>query len=326
MWASIYSQALTGSNSLGSNYNYVVTIPPITPTKQYIRLALRATTTGNCTIQNMWMGYGQDEQFDGLIEQITVNGLSMFTLNGLTYSDPIDLSNITIDPNKEILLAYELLSGNQYRSNLSAPSTHKLSWKAGTGDADNLNKTGYTTVSGRTAILEAIEEIEDITQEPEPEPEPTDPIDHVDNGYEQVLLGQRHSTGEILQGMPNKHLHIQFRNPVGTGKVGLLYELEITPDADTVVSFRSYPNEIGNAFPVKCNLCFGFGKAKMEGRYAFEDSILGVFHSIHKIKGNQRNIIKLDVPLVALHEGWACVMALHDKGVGGVVNLQWREV
>lgn len=321
-WISGYSQTLNGDSPLGASFNYVAEIPAIPSGAGYVRIGMRGPSSGLSRVQAMFIGHGSGYSFDGDQAAITVGGQPSFTLSsGLTYSDPILADDFGFDTSKPILLAYELLNGDAYRRNNSA-SGCTLYYKAGAGDASATSKSGYTTQSSRTALLESIQFAAEVPIEEDPPQHEEPPL----NSADQVLSGERHSSGEVLAGEAGKHLHIQFRNPSTSGKIGLLYELEITPDADTVLSFRSHVAAIGSAFPIKCNLYFGFGQALMECRYSHESSILGVFHSIHKLKGGQRSIIRLDVPLVALNPGNAVVMALHSPGVGAVANIQWREV
>lgn len=323
MWANHYTQSFDGDSGLGSNYNYVVEIPPIATGGVYIRLGLRGPSSGQSRVQEMWLGHGAGYSFDGNQVQITVGGLTSFTLtNGVTYSDPILSSSFGFDTTKRLNLAYSLLSGDNYRRNLGLPSTYVLNWKSGSGDSGTTMKTGYTNASGRTALLDSVQFVDVLPVEPDPVPPPTE---YKTEDYMQVLNGERHSSGGIVEGEPGKHLHIQFRNPPGTGKIGFLYEIELTPDADTVVELASYNEAIGSTFP-KCNLMFAAGPGSMEARYSQQSSKLGNFHSIHKLKGGERSIINLDVPLVGLTAGRGVVVVFHSQNVGATVNVQWREV
>ena len=56
------------------------------------------------------------------------------------------------------LVAYELLSGDEYRRNNSLTGDFALYWKAGSGNASATSKSGYTTGASRTALVERIEE------------------------------------------------------------------------------------------------------------------------------------------------------------------------
>lgn len=329
-WNTLYSATLNANTAVGgSNFNYVVEIPAIGASDAHVRIALHGPTSGTSRVQSMYLGHGSGYGFDGAQVQVKVGGLSSFSLSsGVTYSDPIPTASFGYDPTKKLLLAYGLLSGDNYRVNTSASSAHSMYWKAGTGDAATTAKTGYTTGASRTAMVGGVQFVDVVPTITEPVPEEECDCEHsqTDNS-QQVLDGQRHSTGDEIVGEEGKHTVIQFVNPAGTGKIGLLYEVEITPAADTIVSLRSYTGLLGAAFPVKCNLMFGAGQASMHGRVSKENSIPGYFHSIHKLRGGQRNIIKLDTPLIGLVSGaTTAVIVLHSKGVGCVGNIQWREI
>jgi hypothetical protein len=320
MWSTLYTQTLNGDSALGANYNYVVELPAVSPGDAYLRIALRAPASGQSRVQEMYIGHGSGYSFDGSHVPVKVNGSASFTLSsGLTYSDPIAVSSFGFDSAKNLLIAYGLLNGDKYRRNTALDPSHVLYYKAGTGDASASAKSGYTISVGNSAIIEAVQFADEIPAEQTP------PAQQEIGDYMQVLNGERHSAGGEVSCAAGKHLHIQFRNPTGTGKTGFLYEVEIAPEADTVMSLRSYNDAIGSVFP-KCNLMFAFGPGSMEARWSNENSILGNFHSIHKLKGGERNVITLDVPLVGLTAGRGVVMALHAPNVGAVANVQWREV
>jgi hypothetical protein len=322
MWSTLYTQTLNGDSALGANYNYVVELPAVSPGDAYLRIALRAPASGQSRVQEMYIGHGSGYSFDGNQVPVTVNGSPSFTLSsGLTYSDPILASSLGFDASKKLICAYGLLSGDAYRRNNSLSANFGLHYKVGSGDAATTSKSGYTSISGWTAIIEAIQFADAVPEAPLPLPLAQSETE----GYVQLLNGERHSSGGEVSGAAGKYLHIQFRNPTGTGKTGFLYEVEIAPEADTVMSLRSYNDAIGSVFP-KCNLMFAFGPGSMEARWSNENSILGNFHSIHKLKGGERNVITLDVPLVGLTAGRGVVMALHAPNVGAVANVQWREV
>jgi hypothetical protein len=323
-WQNFYTVNLNSDFNLGANsFNYVAKIPAINQTDNFIRLALRSPNAGQSRVQNMYIGHGTDYSFDGNQKPVTVGEQSTFTLNGgLTYSDPINVTSINFDSTKDIIIAYGLLNGDVYRGNTSA-SGRTLYWKLGTGDSANTTKTGYTVGSNRTALIENIQLVDVVPDEQE---EPEVIYKKYDNA-EQVINGERHSTGGEIEAQPGKYTHIQFRNPSTSGKIGLLYEVELFPTADTIVSIRAYNGILGVTFPIKCNLMFGAGQGLMEGRYSYQDAVLGNFHSIHKIKANQRNIIHLDVPLVGIVAGVTTVLiAFHSPNVGAVANIQWREL
>lgn len=324
-WQTKYTQVLNTNNPLTLNYNYVIEIPAIDFDDIFIRLALRPSSSGSARVQAMYVGHGSGYSFDGAQVPVTVNGNANFTLSGtLTYSDPIPVASFGFDRTKKLLLSYELLNGDSYRGAVGLATDFKLHYKIGIGEAGATSKSGYTTLSNRTAMLEAVQFVDVVP--PIDEEQNEDEGEYVVNSAKQVLDGERHSTGGEVVGVANMHTHIQFKNPIGSGKIGLLYEVEIFPEADTIVTMRSTRNTYGTAFPVKCNLFFNFGAGSMEGRYANLSAIEGVFHSIHKLKGGQRNTIKLDVPLVACLPDIHALIAFHTKGVGGVVNIQWREI
>lgn len=320
MWTNQYTQTLTGNSLLGANFNYVVEIPAQTG-DVYIRLGLRSPTTGQCRVQSMYIGHGSGYSFDGSQVQVTVGGNGNFTLSGgsLTYSDPILASSFGFDDTKKIYLAYGILNGDYYRRNDSAGTGYALHYKSGPVDAGTTSKSGYTTQSSRTALLEIIQASDAIPTE-----EPIEEETGMGDNTQQVLDGKRHSAGGDIAGQANKHLHLQLYNNV-SGKKALLYELDITPTVDTVVSLRSYTTALANTFP-KCNLFFGAGQGQMDAKYGHEDSVLGNFHSIHKLKGGVRNIIKLDCALVCMNSGTSVVVAFHQAGAGAVANMQWREI
>lgn len=322
MWMSQYTQSLDGDSSLGQNFNYVATLPPVPACDNYMRLALRGPSSGQSRVQSMFVGHGSGYGFDSVPVPVTVNGAASFTLgSGITYSDPILSSSLGFDTSKPLNVAFGLLSGDAYRRNNATGGAHAIHYKTGSGDAGTAAKSGYSTLTGRTSLIEGIQFAAEV---PAPIPEPIPQATHME-GYEQVLNGQRHSAGGIVEGVSGKYLHVQFRNPEGTGKNGFLQEVELCPTADTVMSLRSYNAALGSAFP-KCNLMFAYGQASMEARHSHQDHILGNYHSIHFLKANQRNVIHLDVPLVGLYQGRGVVIVLHEPGVGAVANVQWREI
>jgi hypothetical protein len=319
-WLTKYLINLTTNNPLAANYNYVVEIPPINHTDTHIRLGLRPPTSGSARVQAMCVGHGIGYSFDGSQVPVKVLGNTSFILSGgLVYSDPIPVASFGFDVSKKLNLAYEILSGDNYRNASSLSADYKLNYKTGGGDADTTVKSGYTTITGRTAMLESVQFV-DVVPEEEPEEMPTSNSD-----IKQLLEGERLSSGADAAGLPGQHLHFQFKNPSASGKLGLLYEVEIAPEYDTVMTLRSYAEDLANIMN-KCNLKFGFGQGTMHCRWGHAESILGNFHSIHKLKGGQRNIIKLDVPLVAMNPGLTTLIALHGQGIGAVCNLQWREI
>jgi hypothetical protein len=319
-WQTKYQVTLTTNNPLTSNYNYVVEIPAINYTDTHIRLALRPPTSGSARVQAMYIGHGTGYSFDGSQVPVKVLGNTNFILSGgLVYSDPIPVASFGFDVTKKINIAYEILSGDNYRSVSSLPADYKLHYKTGTGDSVTTTKSGYSTIASRTAMLEAVQFV-DVIPEEEPEDIPSSNSD-----IKQLIEGERLSSGADVPGVTGKHLHFQFKNPSASGKLGLLYEVEICPEYDTVMTLRSYGEDLANIMS-KCNLKFGFGQGTMHCRWGHADSILGNFHSIHKLKGGKRNIIKLDIPLVAMIPGQTTVMALHSEGVGAVGNIQWREI
>lgn len=331
MWNAHYIQTLISNHQLGANFNYVVEIPPIENGDVYVRIGLRAPSTGQCRVQAMYVGHGTGYSFDGNQVPVTVNGQTSFTLTGgqLVYSDPVLASDCGFDTTKPVLLAYSILNGDYYRGNTTLSSDYVLSWKTGTGDAGTTAKSGYTSAAGRTALLEKVEFTDTLEMPPEEPNDPEYPTGETLSGgseipFEQILAGEWHSTGNSrIEGQEGKYLHIQFINPAHSGKLAFYYEMSVTPTDDTEVSFRSHPIALSNQLPRKCNLFFGAGQGVMEGRYSHENSILGIGHSNYEIFKRSNRDVK---PRIILNEGYGCVMVLHKKGAGATVNIHWREI
>lgn len=320
-----YSQSLTADAGVGSNYNYVAVIPAsdILATDEGVKLAIRGPASGSTTISAMWIGHpGPGIDFDGNQEQIKFGGLSSLTVGNATVLS--DWADFVVDPSKDILVAFSLTggSGRARRSKTGLGSGYSLHYKAGSGDAGSTTKTLYTAISGATALIEGIEVL--------PYEEPVTPPASGDlSGMEQVFQGQRVSSGGEFAGESGKYLHLQFRNPSGTGEVGFLYEIDITPEADTVASLWSYNNSIGGAVLPTCNLMFAAGGVSMEMRQVMNEALIGNgYHSNHFLKGGVRTVIEMgDIPLVGLEAGRGVVLRLHTPGVGvKCANFQWREV
>jgi hypothetical protein len=322
MWQTQFTQSLNSDATLASGYNYVVEIPSVPQGDLFMRLALRGPASGQSRVTSMFIGHGGTSPgFDGSQVPVTVNGSPTFTLGAgaLVYSDPILASDFGFDVTKKVILAYGLTGGDKYRRNTAAGSGFVLYYKTGTGDAGNTSKTGYTTSAGATAILEGLQFAEEVPATPPP-------LINESEGFMQVLNGERHSSGGQVDGESGKHLTVQFKNPSNSGKLGLLYEVEICPEVDTIMTLRSVSSTLGVAVFPKCNLRFGAGQGLMEVRYSNEASILGNFHSIHMLKGGVRNVINLDAPLVGIEPGSYVIAVLHSSDVGAVVNFQWREL
>jgi hypothetical protein len=326
-WRSAYSVALSGASVLGQSYNYVARIPAasITDDDVFYRLVLRGPSSGSSHVQALWIGHpaasGDAYDFDGGQIAVTVGGLGSFTVgtNASVTTDPISFIR---DPAKDVLVAYELLNNDRYASNLSLASTFSLNWKAGAGDSDTSNKTGYTTATGRTALVTGIE-VTDSLGGPPPDPDPEEE-DCCVIKESLVRAGEVHSSGTdgvSVAGSPGNHLHFHLMNPSTTGKVAMLYQAIVTADADTLATIRSHNSALANSLP-KCNLMFGAGQGLCGMTWGYSASILGNFHSVIKLRAGVPTKI---IVMAAFNPDKGILLALHSAGVGASCNFEWHE-
>lgn len=333
-WRTAYGpiSLTTDEAPLPSAYNYVFRIPAATVVDWDIeaRLVIRAPSTGSAAYQAMWFGHaaasGDGFDFDSVPVQIKVGDNGAFSVgNGeALITDPFALARI---PGRDLLIAYELPIGSRYRKNLSGPPASVGYWKSGSGDSATVNKTGYGSHSPFSASVERIE----VQGSDAPPPDEEEHNDGGGDGFaaaaNSVRAGEFHSAGGTVAGVAGQYLHFMLKNPNGSGKVVMLYQIMITADADTVVSMRSHGTPLfPNVLP-KCNLMFGSGQSVMEMTWDRSPTILGSFHSTFRLRGGIPARITAPVPLIGmLPTGDGVVLAIETPNVGATCNFEWRQV
>lgn len=317
--------SLPSTDSLGpDDYTYVVWIPAsdIGAGNLFTRLTLMGPATGQSRIQAMWIGYpaGSGLDFDGDQVQLRRSGSTSFTLSGPSLVT-LDPANFALDPTKDLLVAYRMLAGDNYSYSDSVGAGFVQAWKLGTEDPALTTKSGYTTVTNRTALVAAIS-VAPTDAEVE-EPCECDG-DACNLGLDPILAGQVHSSGGEMSASTG-HLHFMLMNPATSGLNGFLHQILITSEIDTVATVRSFETPLATLLP-KCNLMFGSGPGVMDMTAGFNGSLLGNFHSIVKLRGGTSCKLSAPFPLVGLPPGAGVLIALHTANVGAVCNSEWQEV
>jgi len=322
-WRSVYGPTIFDDNSgLGSPYTYVIRVPlgVIGDTDLLSRLVLRGPTSGSARVQAMWIGHAlNDIDFTGDQVQVFVGGQSNFTLtNGITTTDSI---NFQMNGTNDVLIAYELLAGDDYRRDFLAPSGFKQSYKQTTNDAATENKSGYITKVGRIALVESIEVSAESDPPIEEPPSPEGP------GNEMLLLSeakaQKLFTGTAqTSGATGQRQHFQILNPSGSGVGCFCYEITITTPVKTVIELTSYHTELANA-AVICNHAFQAGPALPKAKFSHE--------KFQTVQGNTHELIEIGPysftfrPNIWLDEGRGLAIALHQSNVDAVIACKWLE-
>jgi hypothetical protein len=330
-WRTAYGPTTLGeSNGLGGTYTYVVRIPAaaFSDTDVFTRLKLRGPPTGQSRVQALWIGHpagsGDAYDFDGAQVQGRVGNAVTFTL-AAGQSVNTDAIAFARDPAKDVLVAYELLSGDRY-ANATGLSGFTLFYKLVAGQAGLTDKSGYTTLTGWTALVTGAEvtDEEEVTEPPPPPPPPSEPSS---DAIASVLAGERFASGATVAGQTGSMLHFQLANPAGSGRTGLLYHVILTPETDVIVSLRQHNALLGNAMEQPCNVMFNSGiEATLASRYGQQASPLGGEHARYKLQGGVPYFMTSYAPLIGLPPGTGVVLALHSTGVGATINFEWREI
>lgn len=316
-WTTAYGPAsLDSDGSLGANYTYVVRIPAadVTATDEGLRIGMRGPASGSSRIQSMWVGHpGAGVGFDGTQKRVTFTVQNVVTLgNGLIWSDFVAFE---IDPSKDLLIAYELLSGDNYRRNISMDASFSLSYKAGSGDAGSTSKSGYTTNTGRTALIEKIE----VGPAPEVSVIPTG------GALEMVLAGKCHSAGGRVAGQSGKYLHFQVQNPADSDLPLLVTRVDMALDSASDFTIRSISSPLTGSVLPECNRRYGAGPSPFVASWSLEDTVKGNWHSSHVGQADEIEIVEFadGSPIVVIEPGRQALIVVDQPGVGALCNVYW---
>lgn len=300
----VYQSTLNeNSTQLTQGYTYVVKIPAssISGGGESVKVTLRGPTTGQIRFQNIYIGHGTAPSFDG--NQVQLSGA--VTLGNETKSFTVPF---TLDETKDLLIAYEILSGDYYRRNWSL-SNHTLYWKVAS-ESGQTTKTGYSSANNATASVEKIEVCDEGCEEP---------VNETNMNIETyVQNGEMHAGYAYDISADGKYIHFQLKNTT-SDKHLMLFEVDITPESDSIMTLRSYTTTLSTAMG-KCNLKFNGGGSEVTPHYSKETSLLGTVHSVHYL--SKRTLIH---PYILLTPGQSVIGVLHSQTGVKTLNMIWRE-
>lgn len=330
-----YAQAYGGASNT-SNYSYALTTPALGQSGAWAVFELSA---GNAPLQlnNVWAGKkgGSNGAFDGAQVQLLFGGAPGVSLAAgqRVWSDPVLL---TLTSGVPAVLRYDIpnVSGQNYplQDGVVGSALQYKSGNLGAANGDTALASGFTTMSGWSAVLRTIRVADALADFSEVPVAPA-ALSLLAELEARGITNQLGSTGKKFAGVPGERTAFSYQLAVGKAVRGYVDLIMMTADADceVILIAANAPAE-AVIFNSHCNTNFLSGAPGPNSRMRhwttlLEPDVIGGRHTSFMLKANQ------PTPLFAprgflgiIYPGGGLAWVINEPGVGAHVSVEWHEV